>query len=83
MLHTYKICLYSPSHTFHKCKGPGDNIIYTFPCTCSPGSHIFLVIAVHHITVELVFNFLFKYGQVSPPFGYMNSTPIGHKSFES
>ena len=42
------------SHTFHRCEAPGDNIFHMFLGNCSQDSHIFLVIAVQHITVQLV-----------------------------
>ena len=44
----------------------------------------FLVIAVQHTTVQQVSSQLaFENEQMSPPFGYKNSTAYGHKSYKS
>ena len=84
VIHTCRICHYSLSHTFHRCEAPGDNIVHTFSGKCSPVSHIFLVIAVQHITVQQLSSQLAiqKWTNVTP-FGYINSTLLGHKSFKS
>ena len=55
---------------------PGDNIAHTFSCNCSPVLHIFLI--VHQVSSQLAIQ---KWKTVTT-FGYINTTPIGHKSFK-
>ena len=58
---------------------------HTFSGNCSPVSHLLLVIAVQHMIVHSQVSSQFAIQKLSnvTPFGYINCTPLGHKSFRS